>query len=100
MERIGCVQLAGVDQAHEYPDRWIQPGCPGVLPGLFPQHSGLNMLTSATVHYGQADQKISKRQAVLDVVYQAHPERFVRRRLDESACLLLVDTLRSPYIIS
>jgi hypothetical protein len=40
------------------------------------------MLTSATVHYGQADQKISKRQAVLDVVYQAHPERFVRRRLD------------------
>ncbi|NDJ13237.1 MAG: hypothetical protein EBY17_18915 [Acidobacteriia bacterium] len=69
MERVGFVQFAGVDQAHEYPDRWIQPGCPGVLLGLFPHHSGLNMLTPATVHYGQVGQNISKRQAVLGVAY-------------------------------
>jgi putative transposase len=42
-------------------------------------HSGLNPLTPAAVHYGQAAQLISKRQAVLDFAYQAHPERFVRR---------------------
>src|ERR1019366_10412221 len=42
-------------------------------------HSGLQLLTPATVHYGQAAQLISKRQSVLDVAYQAHPERFVRR---------------------
>jgi putative transposase len=42
-------------------------------------HSGLNLLTPANVHSGQAAQLISKRQAVLDLAYQAHPERFVRR---------------------
>jgi putative transposase len=42
-------------------------------------HSGLQLLTPATVHYGQAAQLISKRQAVLDTAYQRHPERFVRR---------------------
>jgi putative transposase len=43
------------------------------------QASGLQLLTPATVHYGHAAQLISKRQAVLDVAYHAHPERFVRR---------------------
>jgi putative transposase len=42
-------------------------------------HSGLNLLTPANVHYGQAAQVISQRQAVLDIAYQQHPERFVRR---------------------
>jgi putative transposase len=42
-------------------------------------HSGLNLLTPANVHSGQAAQLISKRQAVLDLAYQSHPERFVRR---------------------
>ena len=42
-------------------------------------HSGLQLLTPATVHYGQAPQLISKRQAVLDLAFQTHPERFVRR---------------------
>jgi putative transposase len=42
-------------------------------------HSGLQLLTPATVHYGRADQLISQRQAVLDVAFQRHPERFVRR---------------------
>ena len=42
-------------------------------------HSGLQLLTPATVHYQQSDQLILQRQAVLDVAYAAHPERFVRR---------------------
>ena len=42
-------------------------------------HSGLNLLTPATVHYGQATQLIWKRQIVLDAAYQRHPERFVRK---------------------
>jgi putative transposase len=42
-------------------------------------HSGLQLLTPATVHYGQSTQLISQRQAVLDLAFQRHPERFVRR---------------------
>ena len=42
-------------------------------------HSGLQLMTPATVHYGQAEELISHRQAVLDTAYQAHPERFVKR---------------------
>jgi putative transposase len=42
-------------------------------------HSGLQLLTPATVHYGQAAQLISKRQAVLDAAFQADSERFARR---------------------
>jgi putative transposase len=42
-------------------------------------HSGLQLLTPATVHYGQSAQLISQRQAVLDLAFQRHPERFVRR---------------------
>ena len=33
--------------------------------------------TPATVHYGQAASFLRQRQAVLDVAYQLHPERFV-----------------------
>ena len=42
-------------------------------------HSGLQLLTPATVHYQQSDRLILQRQSVLDVAYAAHPERFVRR---------------------
>jgi putative transposase len=42
-------------------------------------HSGLQLMTPATVHYGQAEQLIANRQSVLDAAYQAHPERFVKR---------------------
>jgi putative transposase len=42
------------------------------------RHSGLGLLTPATVHYGQAKSVLQQRQAVLDVAYQFHPERFVR----------------------
>ncbi len=41
-------------------------------------HSGLALLTPATVHYGQAQVAIDRRQQVLQAAYAAHPERFVR----------------------
>jgi putative transposase len=41
-------------------------------------HSGIALLTPADVHRGTATAIIAKRQAVLDVAYAAHPERFVR----------------------
>ena len=42
------------------------------------RHSGLGLLTPAMVHYGEAESILRQRQAVLDVAYQLHPERFVR----------------------
>jgi putative transposase len=42
------------------------------------RHSGLGLLTPAMVHYRQAQRILQQRQAVLDVAYQLHPERFVR----------------------
>jgi len=42
------------------------------------RHSGIGLLTPATVHYGQAENILRQRQDVLDVAYQLHPERFVR----------------------
>lgn len=42
------------------------------------RHSGLGLLTPAMVHYGQAESILRQRQAVLDLAYQLHPERFVR----------------------
>ena len=41
-------------------------------------HSGLGLLTPATVHYGQAQAVLEQRQKVLQAAYIAHPERFVR----------------------
>jgi putative transposase len=41
-------------------------------------HSGIGLLTPATVHYGRAAETIAARQEVLLAAYQAHPERFVR----------------------
>ena len=40
-------------------------------------HSALGWLTPHDVHHGLAEQRLSARGAVLDVAYQAHPERFV-----------------------
>jgi putative transposase len=69
-----------------YPDRFgsIQDArrfCQEFFPWYNNQHhhSGLQLLTPATVHYGRAAQLISHRQSVLDFAYQAHPERFVKR---------------------
>ena len=43
------------------------------------RHSGISLLTPAMVHFGQAPAVLAQRQAVLDVAYQAHPDRFVRK---------------------
>jgi putative transposase len=42
------------------------------------RHSALALLTPALVHAGQSTQVMQQRQRILDVAYQAHPERFVR----------------------
>lgn len=42
-------------------------------------HSGIGMMTPASVHYGLVPAILKTRQAALDVAYAAHPERFVRR---------------------
>jgi putative transposase len=39
-------------------------------------HSGIGLLTPATVHYGQADKIISARTETLAAAYQANPQRF------------------------
>jgi len=44
------------------------------------RHSGIGLLTPATVHRGQAIAQVRVRQQVLDGAYAAHPERFVRGR--------------------
>lgn len=41
-------------------------------------HSGLELLTPAMVHTGQAHQVADRRQQVLAAAYAAHPERFVQ----------------------
>ena len=41
-------------------------------------HTGLGLLTPATVHYGQVKETLAQRQQVLQAAYEAHPERFVR----------------------
>jgi putative transposase len=41
-------------------------------------HSGIGLLTPATVHCGLAAERLAARQQVLVATYQAHPERFVR----------------------
>ena len=42
-------------------------------------HSGIGLMTPATVHYGHADRVIAKRQATLDAAYQTDPARFRNR---------------------
>ncbi|MEJ7892928.1 MAG: IS3 family transposase [Solirubrobacteraceae bacterium] len=43
------------------------------------RHSGIGLMTPATVHHGHAEYVTSQRQRVLDAAYAATPERFVRR---------------------
>ena len=43
------------------------------------RHSGIGLMTPATVHHGQAEQTQTARRAVLEAAYAATPERFVRR---------------------
>lgn len=70
-----------------YPDRF---GCPEDVRGwgrsffswynFEHHHTGLGLMTPATVHYGQAPQVQAQRQRVLEAAFVAHPERFVRGR--------------------
>lgn len=41
-------------------------------------HTGLNLLTPASVHYGEAIKVQQQRQTVLTAAFSVHPERFVR----------------------
>jgi len=41
-------------------------------------HSGIGMLTPEAVHYGLSKDVIESRKRVLEVAFDAHPERFVR----------------------
>jgi putative transposase len=43
------------------------------------RHSGIGLMTPATVHHGRAQQTHIDRQRALDAAYAANPERFVRR---------------------
>lgn len=43
-------------------------------------HSGIGLLTPSAVHYGLAEQTQKARGEVLSAAYDAHPERFVRKR--------------------
>ncbi len=43
------------------------------------RHSGIGLMTPATVHHGRAKQAHAARQAVLTAAYAANPERFVRK---------------------
>ena len=43
------------------------------------RHSGIGLMTPATVHYGRANAVHAERASVLDAAYRATPERFVRR---------------------
>ena len=42
-------------------------------------HSGIGLLTPATLHFGLAEKAQQHRQSVLTAAYHDHPERFVRR---------------------
>ena len=44
------------------------------------RHSGIGMMTPASVHEGRAEEIYVARQAVLDRAFQAHPERFSKGR--------------------
>ena len=40
-------------------------------------HSGIGLVTPASLHYGLASEVVASRQATLQLAYDAHPERFV-----------------------
>jgi len=44
------------------------------------RHSGIGMMTPASVHEGRAEAIYEARQVVLDLAYQSHPERFTKGR--------------------
>lgn len=68
----------------DYPDRFgSQPDARAWARSFFDwynnehHHSALGLMTPADVHFGRAPTIIQKRQQVLSIAYQEHPERFV-----------------------
>ena len=43
------------------------------------RHSGIGLLTPASVHFGRAREILAQRQQILTAAFEKHPERFVRR---------------------
>lgn len=43
-------------------------------------HSGIGLITPASLHFGDAQQILERRQLALDAAYQTYPERFVNGR--------------------
>jgi putative transposase len=66
-DRFGCIQDARA---------WAQPFFHWYNHQHY--HTGLNLLTPASVHYGQADAVREQRQAVLTAAYAQFPRRFSR----------------------
>ena len=69
----------------DYPERFgCQADARTWAQGFFPwynfehHHSGIGLMTPASVQYGQAAQLWQDRQTVLHQAYLAHPERFVK----------------------
>ena len=65
-DRFGCIQDAR---------SWAQPFFQWYNDQHY--HTGLNLLTPASVHYGQAEVIRQQRQLVLAAAYAQHPQRFV-----------------------
>ncbi len=71
----------------EFPDRFgsIQDSR-ALCRRLFPwynhehRHGSLALLTPADVHYGRAEERLEQRARVLDLAFEAHPERFKGQR--------------------
>jgi putative transposase len=70
----------------DYPDRfgsidharhWARTFFPWYNDDFY--HSGLNLLTPASVHYGEAERVREQRQSVMLAAYAAHPTRFAGR---------------------
>jgi len=70
----------------EFPERFgCQEDAHGFCQGFFHwyneehYHSGIGMLTPASVHYGRAAEVLANRQQILTAAYAKHPERFVNK---------------------
>jgi len=79
-------QFRTLKYRHDFPDRFGSiEDARGFCQGFFHwyncqhHHSGLGLMTPATVHFGQATQLLAHRQTVLDEAFRLHPERFVRQ---------------------
>jgi putative transposase len=66
-------QFHSIDQAREHCRRFFDHY------NHAHRHSGIGMLTPASVHHGQAEMVHAARSVVLDAAYATHPDRFVNQ---------------------